>query len=137
MLLVPLLTSVYGAVNPVDGPKASSFISLSVQLGGSISSTLLVTIFDRRTSFHSDIYRSAAHIGNPLLSGILARPHGLARVARLIALQATNSGFADAIFALIPVAASALLAVFFLKHPRPKPKLPLKAGVIVEKGVAA
>jgi DHA2 family multidrug resistance protein len=118
MLLVPLLTSVYSNVNPADAPKASSFVSLSVQLGGSISSTMLVTIFDRRTSFHSDIYRGAAHLGNPLLHDILAGPHSLARIARLISLQATNAGFADAFFALIPIAGSALLAVFFIKTPR-------------------
>jgi hypothetical protein len=114
MLLVPLLTSVYATVKPIDGPKASSFISLSVQLGGSISSTLLVTIFDRRTSFHSDINRSVATLSNPLLHDLLATPHALAKIARILALQASNAGFADAFFTLVPVAASALIAVFFL-----------------------
>jgi len=114
MLLVPLLTSVYATVKPIDGPKASSFISLSVQLGGSISSTLLVTIFDRRTSFHSDINRSVATLSNPLLHDLLATPHALAKIARILALQASNAGFADAFFMLVPVAASALIAVFFL-----------------------
>ncbi|MBD5606164.1 MAG: DHA2 family efflux MFS transporter permease subunit [Candidatus Eremiobacteraeota bacterium] len=114
MLLVPLLTSVYGTVAPADGPKASSFVSLSVQLGGSISSTVLVTVFDRRTSFHSDINRGVATIGNPMLHGILATPHALAKIARLLALQSANAGFADAFFVLVPIAASALLAVFFL-----------------------
>jgi DHA2 family multidrug resistance protein len=114
MLLVPLLTSVYATVKPIDGPKASSFISLSVQLGGSISSTLLVTIFDRRTSFHSDINRGVATLGNPLFHDLLATPHALAKIARLLALQASNAGFADAFFMLVPVAASALFAVFFL-----------------------
>ena len=115
MLLVPLLTSVYGTVKPIDGPKASSFVALSVQLGGSISSTLLVTVFDRRTSFHSDIDRGVATIGNPLLHEILASPHALARIARLISLQAANAGFADAFFMLVPVAAIAIGAVFFIR----------------------
>ena len=128
MLLVPLLTSIYSNVNPADAPKASSFISLSVQLGGSISSTLLVTVFDRRTYFHSDIYRGAATIGNPLLHNILAGPHALARIARLIALQASNAGFADAFFFLVPIAAAALIGVMFLR--------PLHA-VRVEKTVIA
>jgi DHA2 family multidrug resistance protein len=115
MLLVPLLTSVYGSVKPVDGPKASSFIALSVQLGGSISSTFLVTIFDRRTSFHSDIDRGVVTLGNPLLQTLYASPHALAKIARLIALQASNAGFADAFFVLVPIAASALLGVLFLR----------------------
>ena len=124
MLLVPLLTSVYSAVAPADGPKASSFVSLSVQLGGSISSTLLVTVFDRRTSFHSDIDRGVATLGNPLLHHVLSTPHLLAKIARLIALQAANAGFADAFFVLIPVAVSSLLAVAFLKPP-PKHAAPV------------
>jgi len=115
MLLVPLLTSVYGTVNPIDGPKASSFIALSVQLGGSISSTLLVTIFDRRTYFHSDINRGIATIGNPMLHQILAGPHALARIARLLSLQASNAGFGDAFFVLVPIAASALIGVVMLR----------------------
>jgi DHA2 family multidrug resistance protein len=119
MLLVPLLTSIYGNVKPVDGPKASSFVSLSVQLGGSIASTMLVTVFDRRTSFHSDIDRGVATIGNPMLHDILAAPHALARIARLLALQASNAGFADAFFMLCPIAAAAILGIVFL---RPMPK---------------
>ena len=117
MLLVPLLTSVYATVQPVDGPKASSFVSLSVQLGGSISSTLLVTIFDRRTFFHSDINRGIATVGNPLMHHVLAGPHSLAKIARLLSLQASNEGFADAFFMLVPATALALAVLFFLRPP--------------------
>ncbi len=117
MLLVPLLTSVYQHVPPADGPKASSFVSLSVQLGGSIASTLLVTIFDRRTFFHSDIYRGVVTLHNPLLHAVRTAPHGLARIARLLSQQASNSGFADAFFVLVPIAAAALLLVCVLKGP--------------------
>jgi DHA2 family multidrug resistance protein len=113
MLLVPLLVSVIGSVAPADAPKASSFISLSVQLGGSIASTALVTVFDRRTSFHSDIYRDFATIANLQMHGLLnAAP---ARVARIIAQQATNAGFADAIYILVPLAVIAAAVVVLLR----------------------
>jgi DHA2 family multidrug resistance protein len=103
MLLVPLLVSILGTVAPIDSPKASSFISLSVQLGGSIASTVLVTIFDRRTFFHADIYRRVATLANPNLERIM-HDVGPARIARTIAAQATNAGFADAIYVLVPLA---------------------------------
>ena len=125
MLLVPLLTAVYSGVKPADAPKASSLVSLSVQLGGSIASTLLVTIFDRRTSFHSDIYRGNATIGNPLMHHLLAQPHALARIARLLQLQAANAGFADAIFALAPVALAAIAIVTLIRPLRAKLAAPI------------
>ncbi|HTW85538.1 MAG TPA: DHA2 family efflux MFS transporter permease subunit [Candidatus Sulfotelmatobacter sp.] len=117
MLLVPLLVSVIGTVVPQDGPKASSFISLSFQLGASIASTMLITIFDRRTYFHADILRSAATAANPLLRADV--PHALALLARAVLVQATNLGFADAILALVPVSALGVLLVLFLKRPGP------------------
>jgi DHA2 family multidrug resistance protein len=115
MLLVPLLMSILGTIAPADSPKASSFISLSVQLGGSIASTILVTIFDRRTYFHSDMYRSAATLANPALQRIFHNDADPARIARAIAAQATNAGFADAIYVLVPLAVAAAVFVVLLR----------------------
>jgi hypothetical protein len=117
MLLVPLLVSIIGAVAPVDSPKASSFISLSIQLGGSIASTGLVTILDRRTDFHSDVYRGFATLANPNVRRLLheAQP---AAIARTIAAQATNAGFADAIYVLVPLAVIAACFVVLLRPRR-------------------
>jgi DHA2 family multidrug resistance protein len=114
LLLVPLLVSIIGTVAPPDAPKASSFISLSVQLGGSIASTALVTVFDRRMYFHSDVYRGFASLANPNLERLLhaAAP---AQIARAIAAQAANAGFADAIYALVPLAVGAACFVVLLR----------------------
>jgi DHA2 family multidrug resistance protein len=116
MLLVPLLVAVIGSVKLPDAPKVSSFISLSVQLGGSIASTMLVTVLDRRTYFHSDVYRSALTPANPYLSDPTRHLGTLATLSRLLAKQATNAGFADAVFALIPVAVVAICVAFFLRR---------------------
>jgi DHA2 family multidrug resistance protein len=121
MLLVPLLVSIIGSVAPADAPKSSSFVSLSVQLGGSIASTMLVTIFDRRTFFHSEIYRSSATFANAAVVHLLTLPHGRALLARIIALQASNSGFADSIAALIPAALVTLLPIWCLRVAARKP----------------
>jgi DHA2 family multidrug resistance protein len=115
MLLVPLLVGMLRTVLPADGPKASSFVSLSVQLGGSIASTLLVTVFDRRMYFHSDVYRASATAGNPQLQRLLHGADGPARISREIFGQAANAGFADAIYVLVPTAVIAALFVVLLK----------------------
>jgi DHA2 family multidrug resistance protein len=124
MLLVPLLVSIIGTVAPADAPKSSSFVSLSVQLGGSIASTMLVTIFDRRSFFHSDIYRSAATLSNLTVAHLMTLPLGRALLARIVAQQAANSGFADTIAALVPVALLTLFPIWCLGVAARKPAAP-------------
>jgi DHA2 family multidrug resistance protein len=129
LLLVPLLVSVIGTVSPLDSPKASSFISLSVQLGGSIASTALVTVFDRRTYFHSDVYRGLATLTNPNLERIFHGAAAPARIAHAIATQATNAGFADAIYVLVPLAIGAACFVVLL---RPRKHIVAPAAIAAE-----
>lgn len=120
MLLVPLLVTLLGGVAPQDSPKVSSFISLSVQLGGSIASALLVTVFDRRTFYHADILRGLATLANPEVHRLLAQGATVGQLQAAVTLQAVNAGFADAIYAIVPVAVvAAVAALFFLrKEPR-------------------
>jgi DHA2 family multidrug resistance protein len=118
MLLVPLLVGVLGSVRPLDLPKSSSFISLSVQLGGSIASTMLVTILDRRTYFHSDVFRSAITLNNPYLHDPVHRPGSLVAISHVVARQATNAGYADAMYALVPVALTAVVLALLLRPAR-------------------
>jgi len=115
LLLVPLLVSILGTVTVADSPKASSFISLSVQLGGSIASAVLVTIFDRRTYFHSDIFRGFATPANPNLQRLFGHAADPSRLARAVAAQASNAGFADTIYVLVPLALIAACCVVLLR----------------------
>jgi DHA2 family multidrug resistance protein len=116
IVFVPLLVTVLGAVKaPSDAPKASSFIALAFQLGGSIASTMLVTIFDRRSYFHAEVLRSAATVSNPILRD--GSRQGLVELAHLIALEASNAGFADSVLSLIPVGMTAAMLVFALARP--------------------
>ena len=124
MLLVPLLVGLLSTVAPQDSPKASSFVSLSVQLGGSIASTALVTVFDRRTFFHSDVYRGALSLHSPQVQHLLALPHALQRLSALVQQQAASAGFADAILALVPVAGAAVLVCLLLRVPRRRAAAP-------------
>ncbi len=116
MLLVPLLVRIIGSVQPQDAPKASSFISLAVQLGGSVASSLLVTIFDRRAYFHSEAYAANATLANPAVRRFFELGGTRAELAHIIGGQGINAGFADAIYVIAPIAALAALMALFLRR---------------------
>jgi DHA2 family multidrug resistance protein len=116
-LIVPLLVGILSSLPPREAPKANALISLSIQLGGSIVSTLLITVFDRRTYFHSDIYRGAITLANPSVHQVLRHSGSLARISQLLALQASNAGFADAIFLLAAISVAPVLLVLLLVRP--------------------
>lgn len=115
MLLVPLLARIIPSVAPSDGRKVSSFISLPVQLGGSIASTMLVTIFDRRTYFRSDIFRGSLTLARPALRELTSRHVAPVFLLRLLAQQSANAGFADAIFVLVPTAIVGVVIVLAMR----------------------
>jgi DHA2 family multidrug resistance protein len=110
MVFVPLLVAVLSTVPGPESATASAFMSLAFNLGASIASTMLVTIYDRRTFFHSDVYRSVATAANPAFRNGVS-PQALVDLARLVGREANNAGFADAIYTLIPVAVIAMLCV--------------------------
>jgi DHA2 family multidrug resistance protein len=115
LLFVPLLVSILGTIAVVDSPKVSSFLSLSFQLGGSVSSTMLVTAFDRRTYFHSDIFRGSARQSSGAVQALQAHHATLAQLSRAIQLQATNAGFADAVAILAPISLVGAALVLLLR----------------------
>ena len=89
---------------------------------------MLVTILDRRTFFHSDIYRSAATLASPLLRHDPRSPTALAELARILQRQATNSGFADAILSMVPLAVIAVVLALSLKRPLRASPVPVVAA---------
>lgn len=102
-VFTPLLVSVLGAVPRSESPKAGAFISLALQLGGSIASASMVTLLDRRESFHSTIL--AAHLtrANPMVDQFLA--HGtLNQLSTLMTAQSAALSYADCFFALGTIA---------------------------------
>ena len=99
-----------------------------MQLGGSIASTMLVTIFDRRTYFHSDNLRGALTLAHPMLLQLSLRPGAAARLARLLQQQAVNAGFADAIYALVPMALVGVAAVLAMRRPKAVLSAPIVIG---------
>ncbi|GAC1419399.1 MAG: MDR family MFS transporter [Candidatus Velthaea sp.] len=115
-LLAPLSVAVLSSVHGADTPKASALLSLSQQLGGSISTAVLVTLIDRRTAFHADALSANATLHSSAIANFMrGSPFAATQLYRLIANQATTLAFADAFLFLAVVAATLTPLVFLLR----------------------
>ncbi len=121
VVFVPLLVAVLTSVPPQRNATAGSFLSLSFNMGASISSAVLITIFDQRTYFHADIDRGAVTLNNPLFAHQGITQQAIATLGRLVNAQATNAGFADAMLALVPVSVAAIALLAFMRRRAPQP----------------
>ena len=117
MLFIPLLIAVQTATTTEDAPKASSFVTLAFQLGGSVASAMLVTTLDRRADFHYSILGSAVTPANLALRGSLhaALPQN---IFGLVTAQAQTLAFADVAYAVTACAALLIPLVFLLQRPK-------------------
>jgi len=102
LLFIPLSIAVLGATRPSEGPKASAFVNLATQLGGSIAVAGLDVLINQRESFHSAILGASASLSRPATAAFLQ--HGtLAQLARQIDVQALILSYADATLAIAVV----------------------------------
>ncbi len=106
-IFTPLLVCALRAVAPKDAPKASAFVTLWTQLGGSVAAASLVTLMDRREEFHQDVLASNVSL-HSVAVGTFLQQHSLASLYQMVTAQATTLAYGDA-FALI--GALGLLAV--------------------------
>jgi MFS transporter, DHA2 family, multidrug resistance protein len=116
LLFIPLNVAVLGGTLPQDGQTASSFINLSVQLGGSIAVALLNVIIDRRAEFHSSVLAGAATLASPAVIAFL-HAHSLIQLDAIVQRQAIILSFADANFT-IAVMSLLCIPLILLMHKR-------------------
>ncbi len=116
MLLVPLIVGVLSTTPAELNGKIAPIITLCVQLGASIASALSITVFDRRTSFHSTILSAAADTRHLNIVGMTRSHDAIARLSALVTQEATTMGFSDTIFVVALLAALVLPLV--LAFPR-------------------
>jgi len=90
----PLLVATMRAVAPEAGAKAASFIVLFFQLGGSISSATIVTLFDRRLQFHQTMLAAQATLSSLPVAQFLQH-HSRSELTGLVASQAAALSYAD------------------------------------------
>jgi len=99
LVFTPLLVAVLRNVPLTESPKAGAFISLALNLGGSIASASLVTLLDQRESFHGSILTAHATLANAAVQQFVAQA-GLLRLEQLVARQSASLAYADTFFAL-------------------------------------
>jgi DHA2 family multidrug resistance protein len=118
LLFVPLSVAVLGATTPEEGPKATSFISLSQQLGGSITVAALDVVIDQRWTFHSIALGSAATLASPEVQRFLT--HGtVAQLAGVANNQAAILAYADATLVIALISILCLPLVLLMRKRRP------------------
>jgi DHA2 family multidrug resistance protein len=118
MLFIPLSIAILSATTQSDGPKASAFINLSQQLGGSIAVAGLSAYLDQRQTVHADALRTAATLANGNVQQFL-RTQPLTELAGLVNGQALILAYADATLAIAVVAFLGLPLVFLMRKAKP------------------
>jgi DHA2 family multidrug resistance protein len=118
LLFIPLSIAVLGATTPAEGPKATAFINLSLQLGGSIAVAALDVVIDQRWTFHSIILGATETLARPEVRMFMR--HGtVAELAGLVNDQAAISAYADATLAIALISIVCVPLVFLMRKRRP------------------
>lgn len=114
-LYIPLSIAVLGATTPDQGPKASAFLNLGLQLGGSAGIAALTVFVDQREAFHSTILGGAATLAKLSVHGYAGTTPQLARI---IDTQSTVLSYADATYLIGLLGVLCIPLVFLLRRPK-------------------
>jgi len=114
----PLLVATMRAVAPENAPKASSFIVLFFQLGGSISSASVVAFLDRREQFHQTVLAAATTLGRLPVVQFLQHGGSLSGLAAGVAAQAAALAYADVFYVIGLLALLVAPSALFLARKR-------------------
>jgi DHA2 family multidrug resistance protein len=112
-LYIPLSIAVLGATTPQQGPKASAFLNLGLQLGGSAGIAVLTVFIDQREAFHSTILAAGATLGNLNVRDFAGTT---AQLAHLIDVQSVVISYADATYLIGILCMLCLPLVFLLRR---------------------
>jgi DHA2 family multidrug resistance protein len=127
LLWIPLSIAILSAVPAEVAPKATSFVALSLQLGGSISTALLVTFLAHREAFHQTVLAGNANLANAAVRNVAA--HGqIASLYQTILQQANTMAFADASHILGVLTLCCTPLVFVMQRARRRNAGPVSVG---------
>jgi DHA2 family multidrug resistance protein len=118
LLFIPLTTAVLGGVPRDQGPRASAYTNLAVQLGGSIAIAALSTEIERRTALHLSELAGTFVPGSTHLATIPNAPAHAQQFLDLASGQATVLAFADASLLIAGACFISVALVFLMPHPR-------------------
>jgi MFS transporter, DHA2 family, multidrug resistance protein len=128
MLFLPLSIAVLSSVHGVDTQKATSLISLCQQLGGSISTAMLVTLLDRRDALHQSNLAADMTLRNTALHIALQHHAPIASIYGVVQQQSLTMAFADAFVFLGIVTLFLTPVVLLLRTPRRASFVPAAAA---------
>jgi DHA2 family multidrug resistance protein len=114
-LYIPLSIAVLGATTPEQGPKASAFLNLGLQLGGSAGIAALTVFIDQREAFHSTILDAGMTLGNLNVRDFAG---STAQLAHLVDVQSVVISYADATYLIGILCILCLPLVFLLRRRR-------------------
>ncbi len=134
MLFIPLSIAVLAATIPEDGPKASAFINLSVQLGGSIAVAALAILIDWRWTYHSTILGAGQTLANPIVRLFL---HSGAPIdlSNIVNAQAAIFAYADSTNAIAVVCLACVPLVLLMRKATAKREAAVPAATDTSKAV--
>jgi DHA2 family multidrug resistance protein len=124
MLFIPISIAMLNGLAPQVIPKAAAFQSLSQQLGGSISTAVLVTLLARRDAFHQDTLAQFVQPAYGPVARFLGAHGSLGQLYADVVKEASVMSFADCQFVL-GVLAIALLPLVFVMPKRRKTSGPV------------
>ena len=113
LLFIPISIAMLNGLNPQMIPKAAAMQSLSTQLGGSISTAVLVTILARRSAFHQDALAQFIQPAYAPIARFLGQHGSIGQLYGDVLKEASVMSFADCQF-LLGVLAIALLPLVFV-----------------------
>jgi MFS transporter, DHA2 family, multidrug resistance protein len=128
VLYIPLTIAVLRSTTPHEGPKASAFTNLAVQLGGSVSVAALDVLVHQREEFHSTIIGAHTTLADIPVREFLAA-HSPAELAQIVFTQSTILSYADASLAIAVIAACCIPLIFLMRPRREPVPLPLEIEV--------
>jgi DHA2 family multidrug resistance protein len=115
MLFIPLLITIQSTTSAEDGPKASALLTLSFQLGGSVTSAAIVTLLDRRAAVHLDALAGYITLANPELAKTLSHIR-IQEIFTTVLREAQTLAFADSAFVVGALAVLVAPLVILLKR---------------------
>ena len=95
----PLFVAIIGGVPHAERPKAAAITSVTIQLGGAIATASLVTALHVRSAAHQSVIAANITSAHPVVNAFI-HAYGLARLASLVAAQASDFAFTDVAFLL-------------------------------------
>ena len=113
-IFIPLSVAVLGATSRDDAPKASAFINLAVQLGGSVLIAMLDVLLDMRQQFHSSVLASQMTLADVGVQQFL-QEHSIAQLAQLVYSQANILSYADASWVMGIISFVSIPLIFLMR----------------------